>query len=347
MEVSGRALVTGQDGSMLLEARDGMLWLIPPEEQIAHTSDDKPFRSYSRDDLSKRILSQLPRGFDCYSTKHYMIFHNTSNAYAQWCGSLFERLYSYFNNYWTHKGFDLSEPEFPLVAVIFADKREFAKASQAELGEATSSIIGFFSLMSNRTTMYDLTGIDAMGRPRGHNNKTAEINEILSQPDAEWDVSTIIHEATHQIAFNCGLHTRLSDCPKWFCEGIAMFFEAPDLRNSKGWSRIGDVNRPRLEQFQKYLAARPASSLETLIRDDKRFNDTKRALDAYAEAWALTYFLLHQHPKEYIAYLSMLSAKKPLVQDGPEKRLHEFQQSFGDLKTLDTEFLRYMANKVR
>ena len=163
-------------------------------------------------------------------------------------------------------------------------------------------------------TMYDLTGVESQGRGPGRNRTAAQINQILAQPDALRTVATIVHEATHQIAFNCGLHTRLSDCPLWFSEGIAEYFETPDLRSAKGWSGIGkDVNQPRLEQFQQYLAARPANSLETLLRDDTRFRDPKQSLDAYAEAWALTYFLIRQHPKEYVAYLAMLSKKKPLL----------------------------------
>ena len=66
-------------------------------------------------------------------------------------------------------------------------------------------------------------------------------------------------------------------------------------------------------------------------------------MDAYAEAWALTYFLINKHPKAYVAYLAMLSKKKPLVEDGPEKRLDQFRQIFGELRPLDAEFLRYMA----
>ena len=155
-------------------------------------------------------------------------------------------------------------------------------------------------------------------------------------------VATIVHEATHQIAFNCGLHTRLSDCPRWFSEGIAEYFETPDLRSAKGWSGIGAVNPPRLARFQQYAAARPANSLETLLRDDARFSDPKHSLDAYAEAWALTYFLIRKHPKEYVAYLAMLSKKKPLLQDVPDKRLEQFRQAFGELKPLDVEFQRYM-----
>ena len=121
-----------------------------------------------------------------------------------------------------------------------------------------------------------------------------------------------------------------------------MYFETPDLNGQKGgWSGIGAVNRGRLEQFQKYLSSGPADSLQTLITADKRLQEVKQSLDAYAEAWALTYFLIKQHPKEYIAYLRMLSQKKPLLRDSPETRLNEFQQAFGNTKKLDTEFLRY------
>lgn len=343
LEATGKVLLTAQNGGLLLLARDGQLWLIPPEEQVEHIADDAPFTPLAREELCKRMLAKLPPGFNVHKTTHYLIFYDTSPVYARWCGSLFERLFMAFTNTWSRKGFDLIEPEFPLVAVVFADKLSYRNFSQAELGEAVDAVIGYFGLTSNRMTMYDLTGLRTQGSR--HRNATAQINRILSQPEALRTVSTIVHEATHQIAFNCGLHTRLSDCPRWFCEGIAMYFETPDLRNSKGWKGIGNLNQTRLKQFFKYLATRPADSLETLIREDSRFTNIKQAPDAYAEAWALTYFLLRQHPKEFITYLQTLSPKKPLVVDTPKQRLDEFRQAFGDLKQLDTEFLRYMARQ--
>jgi hypothetical protein len=346
IQQSGRLLVEAQDGGLLLLSRDGVLWAITPDEQIKHTSDDAPFEPFNREEMTKHLLVILPKNFEVYQTTHYLIFFDTSRAYAQWCGSLFERLYMTFRNYWIHKGFELAEPEFPLVAVIFADKQAYLKFSRAELGEAGDLISGYFNLMTNRMTMYDLTGVETAGRPAGRLSTFAQINQILAQPDALQAVSTIVHEATHQIAFNCGLHTRLSDCPLWLSEGIAVYFETPDLHSAKGWSGIGAVNQPRWQQFLNYLNRRPADSLQTLIATDKRFRETKQSLDAYGESWALTYFLINKRPKEYIAYLRMLSKKKPLSPDPPERRLQEFQRFFGDIKQLDVEFLRYMS-KVR
>jgi len=342
LQLSGRFLVKAQDGGRLLLACDGQLWPLQPDEIVSSNSDDKPFIPLDMTAIGQRLLSELPRGFDTFRTAHYLICFNTGREYAQWCGSLFEQLYRAFENYWTRKGFTIKAPEFPLVAIIFADRRGFVEFARAEVGDGAASIIGYYSLQTNRMTMCDLTGVESFphGKPR---TVQAQINAILAQPDADRTVATIVHEATHQIAFNCGLHTRLSDCPLWFTEGIAVYFETPNLSSDRGWRNIGAVNRPRLEQFQRYLRTRPADSLEKLIATDERLRDTKQGLDAYAEAWALTYFLLRQYPQQYVKYLEGLSRKKPMVWDAPEARLAEFRQAFGDdLARLDQEFIRYM-----
>ena len=74
-------------------------------------------------------------------------------------------------------------------------------------------------------TMYDLTSIDRLRRPGDKRLTTAQINAMLSRPEGERTVATVVHEATHQMAFNCGLHTRYADIPVWVSEGIAMYFE--------------------------------------------------------------------------------------------------------------------------
>ncbi len=344
VRVEGRVLVTAEDGGILVQGRDGVLWGVQPDELVEHTQDQVPFEPLSADDLAKQLLGELPEGFEVLSTKHYVICYHTSRAYAQWCASLFERLYGAFTNFWKLKGFALSEPEFPLVAVVFADKASFVDFSRAEVGDAVETIIGFYSFRTNRMVMYDLTGLESLNRYNPGRNASSQIRQFLARADAPRTVATIVHEATHQIAFNCGLHTRYSDCPMWFSEGIAIYFETPDLRSSRGWRTIGGVNQPRLAQFHDYLRRRPADSLETLLGDDERFRDTSQGADAYAESWALTYFLLQRHREQYVEYLKLLSQKKPLFYDDAETRLGEFKQAFGeDLRKLDAEMVRAMS----
>jgi hypothetical protein len=343
--VDGRIELQAQDGSILVLGRDGLLWRILPKEIVSRTDDDAPFRAYDKEEMVKRTLADLPKGFNVHQTEHYTIFYNGSQAYAQWCGALFERLFMAFRNSWSHQGFEMAKPEVRLVAVIFANKASYVKYSEKALGDAADSIIGYYELdPSNRIIMYDLTDPGVNGPEQSKRvGPSARIAQFLANPEAVNAVSTIVHEATHQIAFNSGLHQRLSDCPKWFSEGIAMYCETPDLGRSKGWAGIGVVNRPKLAQFRDFLQhRRPVKSLRSLIEEDKRLVDTKLVIDAYAESWALTYFLIHKHPKEYIAYLKDLSRKQPLVIDGKEKRVAEFEKRFGSIDTLEAEFVNYI-----
>jgi hypothetical protein len=190
--------------------------------------------------------------------------------------------------------------------------------------------------------MFDLTGTEALRRPNDRRGTSSGINQILSRPDAASMVATIIHEATHQIAFNCGMHQRFADIPLWLSEGVAMYFEPPDLSSARGWKTMGQINRPRLSRLREYARRRPANSLHTLIVDDKRLRDPRQAAEAYAEAWALNYFLIRQKPKEYVAYLQKLADKGPLLWDEPVTRLDEFKSAFGSPTELDAEFARFI-----
>lgn len=345
--LAGRVLVTAEDGGLLLETAEGALWTIPPEELVSHDTDDRPFKPLAPAELATRLLKELPAGFEVHTTKHYLIAHNTSKAYAQWSGALFERLYKAFTNYWSRQGFELRSPEFPLVAIVFEDQESYRRFTQPELGDAGQSIIGFYSLATNRMTMYDLTGVQSLRAAGDRRGSPAQISLMLSRPDAERTVATVIHEATHQIAFNCGLQTRFADIPLWVGEGIAVYFETPDLTSPTGWRDFGAINMNRLQAFYDFSGRRPADSLSTLIADDARFRDTNKALDAYAEAWALNWFLSKQKPKQYRAYLHKLMEKKQLIWDEPADRLAAFKAAFGDLAALDVEFQRYMAKLAR
>ncbi len=345
--VDGRTVLDAQDGGVLFLARDGVLWRILPTELVKRTTDDTPFRAYPVDQMTKSVLADLPKGFKVDKTPHYLIFYDTSQAYAQWCGTLFERLYAEFQTYWRGQGFEMVEPEFRLVAIVFSDKASYVRYSQKDLGDAADSIFGYYNMESNRMYMYDLVGA-AANRP-AHSGSINHISQFLASPNAYGAVCMIVHEATHQIAFNRGMHQRLSDCPKWFSEGIAMYFETPDptRKSANGLARLGAINSARFAQFNKYLQHRPADSLKTLISGGDRLVDVKQAQDAYAESWALTYYLIHKHVKSYVAYLKVLARKRPLVMDDKEKRIAEFEKQFGPLDKLDNDFLNYMANNVR
>jgi hypothetical protein len=341
--VTGRILATPQNGGLLLEMRDGILWAIEPHELLSRTASGVDFVPLPREEFSTRLLSELPTGFQAHHTAHYTICYNTSQDYAVWCGGLFERLYRAFTNFWSRRGFELHEPEFPLPVIIFADARPYAAFARDELGGAATSIVAYYSLRTNRVTMHDLTGVESVRAARGASGRDLDISGLLAQAAAEPLVATIVHEATHQIAFNCGLHTRYADVPLWLSEGLAIYFETPDLSSSTGWQGIGRVNYRRLATYRDNLGRRNNARLEQLVASDRLFRNTETGPEAYADAWALTYYLIRTRQEDYVAYLKMLSEKPRLVWDDEAMRIREFQRHFGrHLSELDMQARAYI-----
>src|SRR5579862_3960399 len=101
------------------------------------------------------------------------------------------------------------------------------------------------------------------GAERGQRLSTLEQlsrSPIAARVDAvvEADLyNTIVHETTHQVAFNTGLHSRIAETPKWVIEGLATMFEAPGIRDSqKNASPKLRINRGRYVWFTNYMKSR-------------------------------------------------------------------------------------------
>lgn len=343
IRIIGEVLIEAVDGGLLVLDREGVLWMVQPDELKGRTADETPYQPFDSAELQAQLLKRMPPGSRVHSTAHYLILYNTSPVYAQWCGALYERLYLAFCNYWERRGLKLREPASPMVALVFDGKASYEQYARAELGDAVQAIVAYYSLTTNRIAMHDLTGTGGLRGARSGVTSTTQINALLMRPEAYRMVATIIHEATHQLAYNCGFHTRFADIPLWVSEGLAVYFETPDLRSSRGWRNIGGVHRHRLGHFRKYLADRPPDSLRTLIETDTRFKDTSTGADAYAEAWALNYYLIRNHREAYIRYMQHLGTKSPMVYDTPAERLAAFTEVFGKgPDELDKDFLRYM-----
>ena len=315
---SGKILVEAQDGGVMLQADDGQIFTLQPENIIERKTDDRPYTPIDADQMQTRLQDELGPGFEVYRTQHYVIFFNSTEAYAKQVGALFEQLYRSFFIFWKNQRWELPEPEFPLVAVVLRDHDSFLSYATKDIGETAKSVIGYYHLGSNRMITFNV-------------------------PDWERNVATIIHEATHQLAYNCGMQRRFADNPMWVSEGLAMFFEAPDRRNPRAWRAVGSVNQVNLRRWIQYYPRRTNDSLVTLLSDDMRYRSAGEATAAYAEGWALTYFLIKTKRKEYVKYLRMLSEGKYLAEKTKRQRIDDFEECFDmTLEQTNRAFLSYM-----
>jgi hypothetical protein len=340
-QLEGEAVLEDRRGGLLLKTADGALYTLPAEAIQKRSNDAKPLVMLNREQLTAKVMAELPPGFRVHDSKNYIVCFNTTRTYAEWTSSLLERLQKAFVIYWKRQGCDVKPPEQPLVVLVFSEQGAYAAYARKELGPAVSNIIGYYSLQSNRIIMYDLTGLQALAS--GSRGSIRDITTTLSQPAAEPLVATIVHEATHQISFNCGFQTRLAANPLWLSEGLAMYFETPDLSSTRGWSGIGNVNYSRLDRFSDNLQNNRAAPLKRMIESDELFRKPETAVDSYAQAWAWTYYLIKWKPKEYAAYARMVRDKPMLQEDQPQKRLADFHKFFGDdLQELEEDFFRKM-----
>lgn len=342
-EVEGTVVAHDSSDTIMLEGRDSQHFVIAAADRIDWQKSTKPPAPYTKQQLRAALEDEFGPQFNFQQTKNYLICFSCPPEYARQAGALLEKAFSVFSNYFNNKGgFKLALPKQPLVAIVFASREEYVDALTREMGPQASATAGVYMPTTNRMYMYDALGGETgeyLRRPA--NGHRVETFGLLLQ---EQNVSTVIHEGIHQIAFNSGFHNRHARNPVWLVEGMATFFEAPDLSAKDGWGGVGNVNRERLEHFLRVFPDRDKNSLERLVLDDRMFRDPRTAHDAYAEAWALTYYFCRAKTKSYVKYLKILNDRPPMEPYPPEDRLRDFKQAFGKSPgEIDLDFRRYMS----
>ena len=313
--ITGRVM-THDDLSCWFLHRDGRLQKIPMTQVTDFSEVGDKFKPYSQIELKSQLQAEFGKSFEVRTTSHYVVVgrRGAAEAYA----AIFEQIYRDFVRSFRTRGFQVNEPEFPLVAIVFPDQTAFVKYCRAERTPVRPGLVGYYLPSSNRVAMFE-------------------------RPNALDVDGTVIHEATHQVAFNTGVHSRLARHPKWVVEGLATVFEADGIRSRQDLTTPADrINRERDLWFQDYAKfRRPAHSMAALVREDQLFE--KSPMDAYSEAWALSFFLIETRPADYAGYLKRLVNRDPLSAYDAESRLKDFVDAFGaDADALETSFLRYI-----
>ncbi len=318
--IEGMPLTITNSGVELM-GRDGRLWSLPPQDGKTLKQTASSFHSYSASVLKGRLQAELGKDFRIVSTGHYLVAL-PAGVRTNWA-ERFEDLYRSFALYFSVRGFNLHEPEFPLIAVVWPDQQSFRRAAQIDRGgPVPSGVLGYYSPMTNRIMLYDV-GSSAGGMDTA---------------------ATIIHEATHQTAFNTGIHQRFNGTPRWLAEGLGMMFESRGVWNSRAFTRREDrINQGRLENFRAEVLPKHSPALiQDLVASDRLFTLSPAA--AYAEAWCLSFYLVETQPRKYCDYLA-LTARRSMGQAYPaQQRLADFTSIFGsNFRMIEAQFLRFMA----
>lgn len=318
--LAGMSLFWSKSDAVLL-SRDGRLWFFRPGEaqNVRRTQDE--FRAFTSTRMVSELAAEFGAQFEITSTGNYLVVHPPGQG-QEW-GRRFDELYRSFQHFFSVRGFSVKRPPFPLVAVVFQNRGDFLRYTQRDLGQPREDVLGYYSPTTNRVAMYDVTA---------------------GQDEQAWfqNAETIIHEATHQTAFNTGIHNRLRPPPRWVVEGLGTLFESRGVWDSRHNARAGDrINQQQLAIFRRNLPSRSKDFFPRLLAGDRPFESEMIA--AYAESWAWTYYLIETQPRKYAAYLQRTSQGKPFSEYSSTQRLADFTAIFGDdLGKLEAQFLRFV-----
>ncbi len=246
----------------------------------------------------------------------------------------FSSLLAGYVRYFEVRQWPLRRPDFPLCVVVYASRGEFVAYTNSQVQQLPSSVVGCYSPRSNRCALYN---IDGPATVEGSATRDAPVNWNETQ-------ATIIHEAVHQLAYNTGLHERLSIDPLWFVEGLASMFEQPKVYDLKQHSTLVQRLLPdkcrRLQQLWQH-PEQIVPLLEALVVSDDLFS--KNPDVAYDFSWAMTFYLAERMPAELRQFTSLLS-QRPFGDYPNALRMRDFKQAFGgDLSLLAGRMVRFYS----
>jgi hypothetical protein len=126
-------------------------------------------------------------------------------------------------------------------------------------------------------------------------------------------------------------------------EGLGTLYEARGVWDSVNYKQQDDrVNKGRLRNFKQLVATgRPTGLMVDLINSDRLFQENPAV--AYAEAWALTFYLIETQPAKYGKYLALTAERDSFLSYPAAQRMKDFVSVFGsDFRMLDANLLRFV-----
>lgn len=317
---AGRVDVYDRTG-LVMTRRNGRIAILEPKEIDSIKKVDETFYPKTFEQMRVKLQKEFGSRYVVSATRHFLVVHPTG-GYETWALP-FEQLYVRFEAYFKSRGLAISEPEFPMVAIVLRTRNEFVQ--MAKVRNIPPGVIGYYAFHSNRLIAYQ-------HKSRGQNSSR------------NWDdtMSTIIHEATHQTAANTGIHSRLGVNPRWVTEGLATMFEAkgvnnyfkyPEFKTRINWGRLYELR-------QLYDKGQVEGTVEALVLNDQLFDqDPQRA---YAVSWALSLYLAERNPHRYVQYLKMLQEEPMTSSLTPSKRAKYFHRAFGDPVGVEADLRRFV-----
>lgn len=342
----GKLMAHTKDHCWLM-GRDGHLSQLWFKDVGKYRRVSPRFERFSTAELRDRLRRELGNSYEVAGTEHYLVC--AARGRAREYSRIFEDIYRQFYIYFSRRGLPISKPEFPLVAIVFPDQTSFRDYCTQDGLPAPAGLRGYYLATSNRIALFGVEQ-QLLSGSADDSASSLPLPAGLERSDSRWAgmiagnvKDTMIHEATHQVAYNTGLHSRIGENPRWVVEGLATVFEAPGIRlSTHNLPAKTRINPERYIRFGDFVNnRRKPKSLAAFVGSGAAFRTG--TLDAYSQSWALSFFLIETRSAQYSRYLKTIATRDPFEAYTAEQRVADFKQAFGaDVDWLEVQFLRFI-----
>jgi Protein of unknown function (DUF1570) len=286
-----------------------------------------------------------------FESKHFLAYSNADDDFAVMRLNNCELIYDLFFEHFRKKGFRVHEPGTKMMLAVFDSQAGF----EAYVGQRMpAAVTGLYHPKTNRLVVYDygqnrafedakrLARLDArrITSDLDRRRYIETVNRRASDFRTEANIGTVMHEVAHQLSFNCGLMKRDGDTPFWAAEGLATYCEATE---NGAWQGIGEANPERIMPLIGPARGQvPFLKLRDLLQRDDWMKDTKTALLAYAQSWALFKMLMEERPGQLRKFLELIYVRRT-----NDHRPADFAAAFGiEVERLELRYLEFMKEQV-
>jgi len=306
-------------------------------------------------------LKQLGPGAWETETDHFVIVSNASRSWTRQRGAILERAYKEVHRFGGKLGIRTNPPESKLLCVLLSDHAEYEAIAQAHDGVRASWVAGYYASDSNRIVFYDDSTGPAFVEARSHiedlrkqvaagvaNAKEADeaqkvlsdqLDKIAAAVNAASTAKTV-HEATHLVAYNCGIQSRARQAPFWFTEGLATNFETPTGQGKFGPDAPDPTREKEFDTALEKAGAIPLAQFVGMISAPEEGRTEAESM--YAQAYALFRYLARSERASLGLFTTALMTE-PAGESSPERFLELFEQYFGPVDALEKRWLKFEA----
>lgn len=337
-----------------------------------------------RDDRETERLarSRLDASFKRYTSEHFVVFSDADVSWTRKQMSRLERAHHQFYRFAENMNLNPISLDRRLVCILFGNHDDFARFGRQHDAVHHHWIAGYYASGPNYVVFYNTEDSPSLDQARqviareqarldelverlrtARANRNRELAAHLESERKRFEThiaeqeqrivlaadesvtAKTLHEAVHQIAFNCGVQSRYREYPFWLSEGLATCFETDRPNGSFGPAYEYERRR---EVFEEILNdGRLIPLKQFVIQTDVPHGSNAMAEVMYHQSYAFFAWLTRFRTdglRDYITYM----AAAPSDVDGPPsgslthaQHLEIFAQCFGDVGRLERDWLRW------